>query len=432
MGCVNRSIVISTVLVATVLIFYTFCESDVIQKQSDTNLVVSIVPQEKINASILSRKARMTMGKALMERQFIKDRRAIIIRCCGMESCTNVPLRRKIIIKRKKKKTTTPSEYEDGETSISGEETTSSEETTAGGETTASEETTVSSEETTVETTTIDANVTTTNPNATTLHTNSTTHGKHNSTRTTITTIHPNSTTKVTTPTTATFSTVNGTISTTTIASTSTISTTTSNASLTTSTASTTTIITFSTTTPAPNCSADTCLAINCSQSNPQPSSSEVQVSSVLNGNPIPRRMTFSIGETCNKAYKIISGSATGNYESAFRVCCLLKMNVLSIDTPDKFTCISSMLKSMGSMSWYVWTSARQRKCNGSYVWCSNPWTEVNASLWSPGFPVAYNASTNDAPCVSLNVNYVNNTAVTTLENSACDFMNTIICEVQH
>ncbi|CAB3373677.1 Hypothetical predicted protein [Cloeon dipterum] len=334
MGCVNRSIVISTVLVATVLIFYTFCESDVIQKQSDTNLVVSIVPQEKINASILSRKARMTMGKALMERQFIKDRRAIIIRCCGMESCTNVPLRRKIIIKRKKKKTTTPSEYEDGETSISGEETTSSEETTAGGETTASEETTVSSEETTVETTTIDANVTTTNPNATTLHTNSTTH-------------------------------VNGTISTTTIASTSTISTTTSNASLTTSTASTTTIITFSTTTPAPNCSADTCLAINCSQSNPQPSSSEVQVSSVLNGNPIPRRMTFSIGETCNKAYKIISGSATvidlnriyigkinqlwfpqGNYESAFRVCCLLKMNVLSIDTPDKFTCISSMLKS--------------------------------------------------------------------------------------
>ncbi|CAB3373672.1 Hypothetical predicted protein [Cloeon dipterum] len=419
MGCVNRSIVISTVLVATVLIFYTFCESDVIQKQSDTNLVVSIVPQEKINASILSRKARMTMGKALMERQFIKDRRAIIIRCCGMESCTNVPLRRKIIIKRKKKKTTTPSEYEDGETSISGEETTSSEETTAGGETTASEETTVSSEETTVETTTIDANVTTTNPNATTLHTNSTTH-------------------------------VNGTISTTTIASTSTISTTTSNASLTTSTASTTTIITFSTTTPAPNCSADTCLAINCSQSNPQPSSSEVQVSSVLNGNPIPRRMTFSIGETCNKAYKIISGSATvidlnriyigkinqlwfpqGNYESAFRVCCLLKMNVLSIDTPDKFTCISSMLKSMGSMSWYVWTSARQRKCNGSYVWCSNPWTEVNASLWSPGFPVAYNASTNDAPCVSLNVNYVNNTAVTTLENSACDFMNTIICEFQ-
>ncbi|XP_065347944.1 uncharacterized protein LOC135944726 [Cloeon dipterum] len=423
MGCVNRSIVISTVLVATVLVFFTFCESDIAQKQSDTNLVVSIAPQENLNASILSRKARMTMGRALMERQYIKDRRAIIIRCCGMESCTNVPRRRKIIIKIKKKRTTTPSEYEDGETSSPGEETTASEDTTVGGETTVSEETSVSSEETTVETTTIDANASTINPNATTLHTNSTT-GNHNST-----TIHPNSTTKETTLTTTTFTTVNGTISTTTTASTSTSSTTASTASSTTSTASTTTTTFSTTTTPAPNCSTDMCLAINCSQSNPQPSSSEVQVSSVLNGNQIPRRMVFTNGETCNKAYKIISGSASGNYESAFRVCCLLKMNVLSIDTPDKFTCISSMLKSMGSMSWYVWTSARQRNCNGSYVWCTNPWTEVNATLWSPGFPVAYNASTNGAPCVSLNVNYVNNTAVTTLENSACDFMNTIICE---
>ncbi|XP_059482338.1 uncharacterized protein LOC132200692 [Neocloeon triangulifer] len=436
MSHVSTLIVIISLLAGALIIFYVhserFEESQLGEYQQDLNIII------KSNRSS-NRKARMIIESIRFERQTIQEySRAIIVRCCGYDSCIDMPVRHKkiIIIKRKRKRTTTQTvEGGEGETTTPGEEeSTTEEETTAESDTTPSVDSTVSEESTTLDpnsTTTIDPNSTTTfNPNSTiqpnsTLAPNATT----NMINLTSTTVNKNMTTVSTT------AKLNATTVSTTMTTQKLTSTTTSNVTTTqTVTATNSTNTTTVSTTPIPNnCSSETCPAINCSVANPNPSTGENLLIQVLKGNAIPSRMIFSTQETCNRVYKIVGGSAEADFESAIRICCLLQMKVLFLDSSDKISCISSMLNSMRSTSWYVWTSARRRNCNSTFAWCpqgaSNP---VNNTLWSPGFPVAYNYTVHGslAPdCASLNIEYVNNTGVTTFENSACDFMNTVVCE---
>ena len=143
--------------------------------------------------------------------------------------------------------------------------------------------------------------------------------------------------------------------------------------------------------------------------------------------------------------------SNQGDNEDAQRVCCMLQMRLLKLESAEKLKCISNMLRSAhciinknqisdtiilaidGQQPWTVWTSARKRNnCNTpTYQWCPANSGPVNNALWSPGFPtnLVYPIPNYALRCATVRINYNNSQPITTFENWACDLLHPIVCE---